>query len=146
MNITGRLHKEKVSTEIISLDQTFFPTPWTTQQWIELNPETHSLYSWRIQDNLVGFSLLWTFEGEGAAHLLKILLLEESRGSGSSHLFWSAIENCLRARGFSSVYLEVEAKNLRAQGFYSKMGFQLLRRVKGYYSSGDDALMMSLTL
>jgi ribosomal-protein-alanine N-acetyltransferase len=146
MNITGRLTLEKVSNEIINLDQTFFPTPWTIKEWEELHPDSHSLYGWKIQDRLAGFALFWTLEGDGAAHLLKILLLENDRGKNNSLEFWSALESSLKARGFSSVYLEVEVKNLRAQGFYQKVGFRLLRRIKGYYSNGDDALTMSLTL
>jgi ribosomal protein S18 acetylase RimI-like enzyme len=52
----------------------------------------------------------------------------------------------LQIKGFRSVYLEVEATNFRAKSFYEKVGFNLLRRNKGYYSSGEDALIMSLTL
>jgi ribosomal-protein-alanine N-acetyltransferase len=146
MNTTGRLTLEKVTRDIISLDQTFFPTPWTIQNWEELNTDTHSIYGWKVDDRLVGFALLLALEGDAAAHLFKMLLHENERGGGSSVLFWSGIRDSLKARGFSLVYLEVEVNNLRAQGFYKKVGFRLLRRIKSYYSSGEDALTMSLVL
>lgn len=146
MNTTGKITLEEVSPEIIHLDQTFFPTPWTTRQWEELNQDTHTLFGWREGDQLKGFCLLWTLEGDDVAHLLKILLLEETRGTGSSAKFWKDIQSELKKRGFQSVYLEVEANNLRAKGFYEKVGFEIIRRNKAYYSSGEDALIMTLTL
>lgn len=146
MSITGNLSEESISSELISLDQTFFPTPWSSKQWAELEMSTHTLFGWREAGKLTGFALLWTLEGNDAVHLLKILLLESSRGTGSSRKFWSDIQEKLRTRGFRTVYLEVEANNLRAKSFYEKAGFKVLRKIKGYYSNGDDAITMLLTL
>lgn len=146
MNITGNVSLESLSPELIKLDQTFFPTPWTTKQWEELNLSTHTILGWRKEGRLTGFALLWTMEGDDTAHLLKILLLNDSRGTGESTFFWSAIVDTLKTKGFGSVYLEVEAQNLRAKAFYEKVGFKVLRKIKAYYSSGEDALTMSLTL
>ena len=146
MNITGKISSERVSDEIIRLDQTFFPTPWTTQQWLDLAHETHTLLCWREGEILKGFCLLWTMAGDDVAHLLKILLLEETRGTGSSTKFWEGIRDDLKKKGFRSVYLEVEANNRRAQAFYEKVGLKVIRRNKAYYSSGEDALIMTLTL
>jgi len=146
MNITGKISIERVSDDIIRLDQTFFPTPWTTTQWQELAHETHTLLCWREGTVLKGFCLLWTLFGDDTAHLLKILLLEETRGTGSSTKFWEGICEELKKKGFQSVYLEVEASNRRAQTFYEKVGFTVIRRNKAYYSSGEDALIMTVTL
>ena len=146
MNTTGSLTNEVVSPDVVKLDQIFFPTPWTNQQWDNLDLSTHTLFGWREREVLKGFSLLWTMEGDDVAHLLKILLLEDTRGTGASQLFWSAMIHQLQIKGFRSVYLEVEATNFRAKSFYEKVGFKLLRRNKSYYSSGEDALIMSLTL
>lgn len=146
MNITGKISSERVSDEIIRLDQTFFPTPWTTAQWQALAHETHTILCWREGTVLKGFCLLWTLTEDDTAHLLKILLLEESRGTGSSTKFWEGICDDLKKKGFRSVYLEVEASNRRAQLFYEKVGFKVIRRNKAYYSSGEDALIMTVTL
>lgn len=146
MNTTGRITVETSSPEVVDLDLTFFPTPWTRQQWSELNLSTHTIFGWRKEEKLLGFALLWIMEGDDTAHLLKILLLNDSRGTGASTAFWSEIIRELKNKGFSSVYLEVEAHNLRAKTFYEKVGFAVLRRIKGYYSNGEDALTMSLTL
>ncbi len=146
MNITGKLTSEQVTAEVISLDQTFFPTPWTTQAWKDLDLSTHLLVGWREKNALVGFALFGTAPGDDTAHLLKILLLNNSRGTGTSLSFWASILEDLRSRGFKSVYLEVESSNERAKGFYTKVGFKLLRVARAFYSSGEDALIMNLTL
>lgn len=146
MNTIGNISEEQVSEEVIFLDQTFFPTPWSRKQWTELNHSTHTIFCCRKDEQLLGFALLWTLQGDDTAHLLKILLLSDSRGTGASTMFWSEIRNKLKEKGFSSVYLEVEVNNLRAKSFYEKVGFQVLRRIKGYYSNGEDALTMSITL
>lgn len=146
MNTTGKIFEEKVSSEVIKLDQTFFPTPWTTKQWEELDPLTHTLFTWRAGEELKGFALFWTTQYDDTAHLLKILLLNESRGTGAALIFWSYVRDELRRKGFKSVYLEVEAGNIRAKAFYEKVGFKVIRRNKAYYSSGEDALIMTVTL
>lgn len=146
MNITGNISEEKVSDEVINLDQTYFPTPWTTKQWQDLNLENHTLFGWRVGGKLTGIALLATIPGDDTAHLLKILLLHNSRGTGASLSFWAAIIQELRRKGMKSVYLEVETTNQRAEAFYKKVGFKLLRVQKGFYSGGEDALIMNLTL
>lgn len=94
----------------------------------------------------MGLALFGIVDGDDTAHLLKVLLLESSRGSGAAQEFWIGIAKDLRVKGLKSVYLEVEAANLRAKSFYEKVGFQLLRVTKQYYSNGEAALIMSLTL
>lgn len=68
------------------------------------------------------------------------------RGGGASRIFWSELQSALKIRGYRSVYLEVEESNARAQSYYKKLGFQILRRVKSYYSDGEGAVMMQLTI
>ncbi|MFP5386311.1 MAG: GNAT family N-acetyltransferase [Bacteriovoracia bacterium] len=146
MNITGNFQLEEASADVLQLDQDFFPHPWTSAQWEGLNWKTHSLYTWRERSLLVAFALFGTLPGDDAAHLYKILVLPERRGDGTAHKFWNQIARSLKDSGFFSIYLEVEASNDRAIAFYQKAGFTILRRNLGYYSNGEDALMMSATL
>ena len=43
---------------------------------------------------------------------------------------------------YSCAYLEVRETNTIAQKLYKKYGFSILYRRKGYYSDGEDALVM----
>lgn len=147
MNTTGKLAIEPLSSpEVLQLDQAYFPHPWAPEQWLELNPDQNILFSWRTQNTLIGYSLFGISPGDDVAHLFKILIDPAFRKKGNAVLFWSAIVHALKIKKLSRVYLEVEASNQRAILFYEKAGFKLLRRNKGYYSNGEDALMMELTL
>jgi [ribosomal protein S18]-alanine N-acetyltransferase len=149
MNTSGRLIMGGgVLSELSSLanfDQSFFPHPWTLNQWHELNLKHHFVYSWHHPD-LVGFALLHRVSDDETAHLLKICLHPILQGKGESMKFWEEILKDLRSKSVKFIFLEVETTNQRAIGFYQKMGFQNLRQVRGFYSTGGDALTMQLTL
>lgn len=147
MNTTGKLALELFSSaDVHKLDKAYFPHPWTTEQWLGLKPDQNILFTWRTQNSLIGYSLFGISTGDDVAHLFKILIAPSFREQGNAVLFWSAIVHALKIKKLSRVYLEVEASNQRAIFFYEMAGFKLLRRNKGYYSNGEDALMMELTL
>ena len=146
MNTTGKFQLQRLDPDVLAMDRDYFPHPWTTDQWETLSWESHSLFTWKEGEKLVAFALFGTLSGDDAAHLYKILILPERMGDGTIGKFWGQLSDSLRDSGFLSIYLEVEASNTRAIAFYQKMGFTILRRNKGYYSSGEDALMMNVML
>jgi ribosomal-protein-alanine N-acetyltransferase len=97
-------------------------------------------------EELKGFALLGTVPGDDVAHLYKIVIAQTDRGSGTSQEFWAQITKQLVLFGITRVYLEVQGDNSRAINFYLKLGFKTLRKAKGFYSNGSDALIMELTL
>lgn len=148
MNTIGNLAEEgfPITPEIIKQDHEFFPHPWKEEQWLTLNPEQNLVFSWKKEGKLIGWALFAFLKDDDTAHLYKILLLPDQRSNGEALKFWEAILAKLRKTSATQVYLEVEVSNQVAQKFYQKCGFKLLRRVKGYYSNGDDGLIMLLTL
>jgi len=147
MNTTGSfLALSNFPEDVIKLDQDHFPRPWTTGQWNNLNPAQNHLLTWNLENELIGYALFQYLSDDDTAHLLKILMLPKVRRSGEAAKFWSEITSYLRSEGLKDIYLEVEATNTQAIGFYEKCGFKLLRKNKAYYSNGEDALMMSMTL
>lgn len=147
MNTTGSFHHEiQIPDDVIRADQSFFPNPWTNNQWLELDLKQHHLLTWRKQNELIGYALFQQVSGDDTAHLLKILIIPEKRGMSFTREFWMSILTFLKGTGTHGIYLEVESNNNRAISFYNKSGFKLLRRIKGYYSNGEDALTMMLTL
>lgn len=140
MNITG----EGPSPEVVKLDQNFFPHPWSDDQWKNFDPKNNLLYVLRISGVITGFALYGI--SDDTAHLYKILLHPSHRGNGTAEKFWTGLSQELKTRGFSKIYLEVAASNLSAVGLYTKVGMKELRRIKGYYSNGEDALTMIMML
>ena len=50
------------------------------------------------------------------------------------------------SNSLASVTLEVRESNRKAKSFYSKLGFQPIATREGYYSNGEDAIIMELQL
>ena len=150
MNTTGKFSRICGPTseldQIISLDQSAFPRPWSDQDWSDLNWSHHLLWGVSLNGGLVGFALFFKLEGDNAAHLLKICLHPSFRGQGLALPFWESCLTGLRSLNVNSVFLEVEIGNDQAIGFYQKVNFRALRRIKGFYSDGLDAQTMLLTL
>lgn len=150
MNFTGNLRRilfnDPAFNNVKRLDAEQFPTPWSSESWAGLNGDHHLLFITEAEGVLIGFCLFSFLDGDDSAHLLKICLDSSHRGSGLADSFWLQIINELKTLGIHSVYLEVEAHNERAIHFYRKNQFKQLRIIKGFYSSGSDALTMTLTL
>lgn len=139
MNTSG----EKPSQEVIDLDRAYFPHPWTEAEWGKFDLG-NLLYVLRKEGKVIGFALFGI--SDDTAHLYKILLVPTERGAGQAQSFWKDIIQDLKKKNFAQVYLEVAAQNLSALAFYRKVGMQELRIIKSYYSNGEDAVTMNLTL
>jgi ribosomal-protein-alanine N-acetyltransferase len=146
MNITGNIASENPSEEVIEMDQSFFPNPWEASQWSQIDPNLNHLFTWRRDQKLKGFALFGIAPLDDVAHLYKLVILPEFRGGTTAKEFWLQLSDSLIQLGMRRVYLEVEMDNTRAINFYLKVGFQTLRRARGFYSNGRDAFIMELTL
>lgn len=150
MNITGKLLRVQLNDpqfeKVLLIDQADFPRPWNRNDWTSLDFRFHHLLIFEGRFDVDGFCLFSIVPGDDSAHLLKICLIKELRGQGKAVQFWSEILRYLEGQSVNSVFLEVESDNSDAIRFYSKVSFNRLRLIKGYYSDGKDALTMSLTL
>jgi ribosomal-protein-alanine N-acetyltransferase len=147
MNTTGELKRlETHDQNVQEIDRLYFPRPWKSSDWATLNLDHHRLWGLFQNHRLIGFALFHVPPQDDTAHLLKIALVPSLRGTGLAAQFWSDLAKALSKERFQRVYLEVEESNIRAQRFYLKSGFTILRRTKSYYSDGEAAIMMQLTL
>lgn len=150
MNTTGNFLVLNSSSadflQILDLDVRDFPRPWSKDDWLALNWDHHVLYGFKSGNDLTAFALFGRVPGDDVAHLLKICVAQNLRGSGLTQEFWKSCTDKLKLQNVKSIYLEVESRNQRAVLFYEKCGFLLLRKIKGYYSDGTDALTMEMTI
>ncbi len=80
------------------------------------------------------------------AKVMSIAVKKEFRGMGiGSKLMDEAINWC-KIRGKKRLLLEVRISNFVAQNLYKKKGFRIIGITPKYYSDGEDAYIMSLTL
>ena len=77
-------------------------------------------------------------------HIISIAVLPEHRNKGVGH---TLVEEALKAMSThydaESFYLEVRASNSGAVSLYRKLGFEVERTIRGYYSDGESAYIMS---
>ena len=97
-------------------------------------------------ERVLGFAVGRIFEIGNAKYtveLTNIGLLQSIRSQGfGKHLLKIFLERC-RQVGASSVILEVRESNAIAIAFYSRFGFEMTGRRRGFYSAPfEDALTM----
>ncbi len=131
---------------MIQLDQDLMSYPWTEKQWLETSDPSFIVFHWPTGLVPQGFALFKLSSLEKLAHLLKIALAPELRGLGVAQQFWELQIATLRTQGFERIYLEVATNNPAAAGFYRKIGFKMLREVKGFYKDGQSAWTMELAI
>ncbi len=76
-------------------------------------------------------------------HVISIAVLPEYRGIGIGTSLMADIMERMKKRGVKEIYLEVRISNYVAIHLYRKLGFIVIRILKGYYHDGEDAYLMA---
>ena len=97
-----------------------------------------------VGDELVG--VITCDFNEFDADIEGVVVKKEFRNQGIGALLMDALEKRLIKENKEKIFLEVRKSNLVAQKLYQKMGFNVLSQRKGYYSDGEDALVMAKEL
>ncbi|MGE5262781.1 MAG: ribosomal protein S18-alanine N-acetyltransferase [Acidobacteriota bacterium] len=91
---------------------------------------------------VVGYGGLWLMVDE--AHISTIASHPDWRRRGIGELLLLAMIDSAAEIGANIVTLEVRVTNVPAQVLYTKYGFEVVGRRKGYYSdNGEDAYIMT---
>ncbi len=108
-----------------------------------ISPETFLVA--KVLDRVVGY-VIGVVRGKLLGHIVSIAVHPEFRGRGIGKLLLSRCIEELRRVGVHVVRLEVRVSNYVAIKMYEKLGFRKAYIVRGYYSDGEDALVMYLLL
>lgn len=122
-----------------SLEKLCFKDPYPSyfiSQLAETNPDTFLVAV--VDNNLVGYAVAEHRGGHN--HLVSIAVHPILRRSGIGTRLLRALEERIEKR--KAFRLEVRESNLPAIEFYREHGFHRTRVVRGYYSDGEDALLM----
>jgi ribosomal-protein-alanine N-acetyltransferase len=97
----------------------------------------------RIETGIPSFKLLGiTRKG----HVISIAVLPEHQREGiGCALMREAMEAMVNYKA-KECYLEVRASNVPAVNLYRKMGFEIIRTIRGYYADGEAAYLMARKL
>jgi len=130
---------------IVAIERKSFPQPWSYSLFLsEMSNRMASYFVALWQGKVIGYIGMWLVFEE--AHITTFAIHPAHRGRGfGKRLFSYALQYAL-LRGCKEVLLEVRVSNLIAQKLYRDFGFQPVGRRRGYYSDGEDAILMKKDL
>lgn len=96
----------------------------------------------RIERGLSNYGFRLTKKG----HIVSVAVLHEYRKLGVGLDLVSKSLKAMGDYGANEFVLEVRESNVPAIGLYKKLGFENSKTLKGYYSDGEDAYLMSKRL
>jgi ribosomal protein S18 acetylase RimI-like enzyme len=132
----------EMSRDLIEQGLTWSWTPARVQHFIS-GPESSVVVA-RREQRIAAFAIMHF--GDDVAHLNLLAVAPEHRrqGLGSQLMDWLT-KTALEA-GVFRINLELRTNNEGAKIFYSRMGFEQLGIVQGYYQGREAALRMSRRL
>ena len=126
--------------DILSIEKKVFKHPWSKEQLIwELNSqpvtENHVMIA---RGNMIGYIFSHVVDDDVQILNIAIDIPFQHKGYGEQLL-----SNFLdQYKADSSIHLEVRKSNFPAINLYLKFGFHETGTRKGYYSDGEDAIIM----
>jgi ribosomal-protein-alanine acetyltransferase len=92
-------------------------------------------------DQMIAF-VVGMIEPDGTGHVVALGVAPEHRRLGFGRRLMHEVEQGFLRRGVSTVRLEVRTSNVVAQQLYLDLGYNIVRRMSRYYTSGDDGFLM----
>ena len=142
----GVVHLDEVMIVMNSAFGSRFGEAWTRSQLSGILPMAGvslMIAVDRMQDSVVGFSLVRTVADE--SELLLIAVLEEQQGRGVGGLLLEHFIDQAREDGVDRVHLEVRDGN-PAVSIYHAAGFSPVGRRRNYYHAADGKRYDAITL
>lgn len=130
---------------VLQIERESFTDPWSENMFNELFSSTAFKSFVAVEnDEILGYtsviSAFFVFE------IMNIAVKPQSRGIGIATALMEKVVDFAKTVEAESILLEVRRSNLTAQKLYEKFGFIYDGVRRGYYTDGEDALLMSLKM
>lgn len=127
--------------DLVALDKTAFPRPWTENMFRnELRNEQAHYWVLRTEGRITGYGGFWSVVGE--CHITNIAVHKDFRHVGQGRAMLEHLIAMAKLYGAHAITLEVRPSNTVALSLYQDHGFVTEGRRKHYYEDGEDALIM----
>jgi ribosomal-protein-alanine N-acetyltransferase len=133
--------------EVMALEAGSFTKPWKEDSFLhELhnNPFARNYVARAADGSLAGYASIWLLEGE--LYINNLNVAPEHRHRRLGHRILHYLLDSGRHGGCSSAVLEVRPSNTAALRLYRAHEFRAVGRRPGYYSDGEDALVLGRKL
>lgn len=128
--------------ELVALDKTAFPKPWSENMFLnEIRNESARYWVIRTEGKVTGYGGFWIIAGE--CHITNIAVHEDFRHVGQGRAMMEHLIAMAKLYGAHGITLEVRPSNAVALNLYRNHGFVQEGRRKHYYEDNkEDALIM----
>ena len=140
MNIR-RIEKKDLNAVLV-LEKLLYKDPWNASNFESEISHNDYAYMYVLEHNdvLLGYAGFWlSYE---YATITKVSINPAVQKKGLGYYLFSEVMNIALEMGATSFSLEVRESNLPAQNLYLKSGYLKKGKRKGYYSDGEDAIVM----
>jgi ribosomal-protein-alanine N-acetyltransferase len=131
--------------EIMAIERECFVEPWDEEVFVQTLEWTPFYFLVAVPDGKVRGFVVGCMENTGSAlygHISNLGVTAACRRRGLGRLLVSRLERRFALEAAGGVLLEVRISNAEAQEFYHRLGYQEAFLLSGYYSNGEDALVM----
>lgn len=143
MNVTIEKMKMEHLAEVLEIEKSSFPNPWSWQSFrYEVQENAKALYLVAVHENkVIGYIGNWFVLNEG--HITNLAVHPCYRGKGMGKKLIVTLLKIGARENIASYTLEVRVSNIVAQRLYRRLGFQEAGIRKNYYQNNqEDALIM----
>ncbi|MFO7792223.1 MAG: ribosomal protein S18-alanine N-acetyltransferase [Candidatus Saliniplasma sp.] len=134
--LTIRKCRKKDISSVINVENESFEYPYSERVFKTFLKSDKFIVA-QVRDNIVGYILADTREGQGI--ILSIGVLPEYRRKGIGSKLMESVFGILDTE---IVRLTLRKSNLSAFRFYERLGFKVVGYINGYYKNGEDAIVM----
>ena len=131
--------------EIMAIERECFVEPWDEEVFVQTLEWAPFYFFVCIPDGKIRGFVVGCMENTGSAtygHISNLGVTAAYRRKGIGRLLVARLERQFVLEGAEGVLLEVRVSNTKAQEFYRRLGYQEAFLLSGYYSNGEDALVM----
>jgi ribosomal-protein-alanine N-acetyltransferase len=131
--------------EIMAIERECFVEPWEEEVFIQTMEWTPFFFFVAMADGKIRGFVVGCMENAGTAvygHVSNLGVTAAYRGKGLGRLLVHRLERQFVLEGAEGALLEVRVSNAPGQEFYRKLGYREAFLLSGYYSNGEDALVM----
>ena len=158
MQQTFKLRKfiPKDLERVVYINRTCLPENYVDQFFIDLYERFPETFIVAEEDGeIVGYIMcriemgLSNFGFSGfikKGHIVSLAVMPGYRRKSVGQALVSRAMEGMRFYNARQCFLEVRVTNMPAISLYKKLGFKILRTIRGYYSDGEDAYLMTREL
>ena len=132
---------------VVELEASTYPSPWSLaafEHGLHNNPFARNYVASSRRTGLAGYACIWLLEGEMLINNLTVARAHRRRGLGRQLLGY--LIGVGRQAGCLKAVLEVRPSNGAALHLYRSFDFDSVGHHPGYYSDGEEALILGRPL